>query len=121
MFKYIRPVLGKILTTLDRMTSPQPMARAPEKQAQVDQQVKNLALYQIEGCPFCIKVRRAMRRMNLGIELRDVQFNQKLRDELVAGGGMYQAPCLKITKEDGSIQWMYESSDIIQYLETQFV
>jgi len=29
-------------------------------------------------------------------------------------------PCLRIDKDDGSVQWMYESNDIIAYLKREF-
>jgi len=51
--------------------------------------------------------------------MRDTMKNQQYEDELVRGGGNSQVPCLKITgnKDD---YWMYESSDIIHYIEKQF-
>ncbi|HBH35017.1 MAG TPA: glutaredoxin, partial [Gammaproteobacteria bacterium] len=41
-------------------------------------------------------------------------------EELRLQGGKYQTPCLKITDSDGSVQWMYESKDIIDYLDQRF-
>jgi len=38
------------------------------------------------------------------------------RDNLIDGGGKSQVPCLRIESEDGAVQWMYESRDIINYL-----
>jgi len=35
---------------------------------------------------------------------------------LMQGGGKTQVPCLRIEQADGSVEWMYESSDIINYL-----
>jgi len=29
-------------------------------------------------------------------------------------------PCLRIEKPDNSVEWLYESSDIIVYLKSQF-
>ena len=118
--KLIRLILGQIILFLDRMTSPQPLARPKEIQAQVDAQTRFLTLYEFNACPFCVKVRRATRRLSLPIQTKDVQKDESARAELMAGGGEYQVPCLRIQKEDGSVQWMYESSDIIQYLEGRF-
>ena len=39
------------------------------------------------------------------------------REELIREGGKRTVPCLKITNEDQSVTWMYESGDIINYLE----
>lgn len=47
--------------------------------------------------------------------MRDILLDPAARRELVSGGGRPTVPCLKITR-DGSVQWMYESLDIIEYL-----
>jgi glutaredoxin len=120
MFQYIRPILGKTLILLDQLTSPESLQRPPEEQARTNQQTQKLSLYQFAGCPFCIKVRRAMKRLNLNIELRNADQNPVFKNDLIQQGGTYQTPCLRIEKEDGSVQWLYESSDIISYLEKQF-
>jgi len=120
MIRQGRSALGKVLLFFDRLTSPQSVTRPAEYQEKVNRDVQKLALYQFESCPFCIKVRRAMKRMNLPIELRDVQENENFKNELVREGGMHQVPCLRIQKEDGSVQWMYESSDIIRYLAERY-
>ena len=41
------------------------------------------------------------------------------KNTLVSEGGEYKVPCLAIT-EDGRTRWLYESSDIIAYLEQRF-
>ena len=119
MIKLIRAILGKLIILFDRMTPPKSLVR-PKYQARIDKEMQKLSLYQIEACPFCIKVRRAMKQMNLNIELKDIQRNETSKKELLEGGGMYQAPCLKIRKDDSSVQWMYESSDIIRYLRERY-
>lgn len=118
--KAIRAVLKPVLLFFERVTAPQPPARTPEAQAKVDGETAKLAVYQFEACPFCIKVRRGMRRLGLNIELRNVNENKQYENELVSGGGELQVPCLRIQNEDGSVQWMYESSDILKYLESRF-
>jgi glutaredoxin len=120
MFKYIRPVLGKVLLFLDRQFAPKALPRTPEYQARVDREISKLTLYQFEACPFCIKVRRAAKRMGLSLPLKNVQTDASARTELLERGGMVQVPCLKILKDDGEIQWMYESSDIIRFLTERF-
>ncbi len=96
------------------------MEREKKAQKKIDHETQKLILYQFESCPFCIKVRRAIKRLNLKIEQRDAQRIEKFRKELISEGGLFQTPCLRITKKDGSIQWMYESSDIIKYLQKRF-
>jgi len=95
--------------------------RSTEAQAAIDAQTAGLVLYQYEACPFCVKVRRSMKRHALKIETRDVKRNHVAREELLAGGGELQVPCLRIEEGEQGYRWMYESSDIIWYLEGRFV
>lgn len=84
-----------------------------------DQDTAGLSLYQYNYCPFCITTKRAIKRLNIDIEIRDTQKEPKYRQELIAEGGMSQVPCLRI-EENGSVEWMYESGDIIKYLDQHF-
>ncbi len=68
-------------------------------------------------CPFCIKARLEMGRLSLPITLRDAQHD---KETLLQGGGKVQTPCLRINGDDGQVQWMYESGDIIRYLQQRF-
>jgi glutaredoxin len=118
---FIRWFLGKIILTINFLTTPRGIKRTAEEQAQIDKQTCLLALYQFNACPFCVKVRRAMKRSSLNIELRDAKKEGEFRQELLTQGGQIKVPCLRITNEDGSVSWMYESNDIISYLEQKFV
>ncbi len=115
----IRWILGKIILFLDWLTSPRSPEHSPEKQAELDAQTANMAIYQYAACPFCVKTRRAIRRLGLNIELRDAKNDPQYRLELEQQGGKQQVPCLRI-EEDGAVTWMYESSDIIDYLSQRF-
>ena len=119
-FRSLRVVIGPVILLLEIVTTPKGVVRQPEEQRQVDQQCRGLILYQFRTCPFCIKVRREIRRLSLNIELRDAQKDQQNREALLQGGGQIKVPCLKITDEQGNSQWMYESADIIQYLHERF-
>ena len=119
MIKAVRWVLGQLILFLDWITRPRPMQRSPEAQAAVDARTRELALYQFQLCPFCVKVRRAMRRLNLNIETRDALNDPQHRTALEAGGGEIKVPCLAI-KEGDCTRWMYESNDIIAWLEQEF-
>ena len=116
----IRFILGKLILLLNRVFTPRSVQRDPQSQAQVDSDVAQLTLYQYEACPFCVKVRRAMKRQNLKIETRDIKRNDIAREELLAGGGDLKVPCLRIEDGEKPSQWMYESGDIISYLEGRF-
>ena len=117
IFKPVRWVLGQIIIFIDWITRPKPLQRSVEQQAEIDQQTESMALYHFHMCPFCVKTRRQIHRLGLNIENRDARNDPKWNQELVNEGGKYQVPCLKITLEDGSVQWMYESTDINQYLD----
>jgi len=102
------------------VTTPKGVVRAAAAQQAVNQQSKNLVLYQFKTCPFCIKVRREIKRLSLPIELRDAQKNQQNRAELLQGGGYVKVPCLQIKDDQGKVQWLYESTAINQYLHQRF-
>jgi len=120
IFKPIRWILGQIIIFIDWATRPKPIQRSAAAQAEVDKQTENMALYHFQMCPFCVKTRRQVHRLGLNIENRDARYDEKWNQELINEGGKYQVPCLKITKDDGSVEWMYESTDINQYLEEKF-
>ncbi len=117
----IRLILGKLILFFNWVFTPRSVKRDPAAQADIDQQTASLALYQYEACPFCVKVRRAMKRNGLNIETLDVKRSDSAREELLAGGGDLKVPCLRIEKESGAVEWMYESSDIVSYLEERFL
>ncbi len=118
--KVVRWILGKIILFLDWVFTPRSLKRKPEVQKQVEQQTQMLKLYQYKACPFCVKVRRTMKRLNLPIETRDAKQQPNWRDELASEGGQVKVPCLRITEDNGTVKWMYESSDIVSYLEQRF-
>lgn len=119
LLKLLRNGLGSIIVFIDWVTRPAKLERTPEQQSQVDEKLKEMTLYQLYACPFCIKTRRALRRLNLPMEIRSVSEGSPFREELESGGGHIQVPCLRI-QQNGTDVWMYESSDIIGYLEDQF-
>ena len=119
-FKTLRLILGPFMLLWEWMTTPKGVTRAPEAQQDVDARCRQLALYQFRTCPFCIKVRREMRRLSLPIELRDAQHPGEHRSALEAGGGRAMVPCLRMTNAQGQTEWLYESSKIIAYLKQTF-
>ncbi len=119
LLKALRNGLGYTIAGIDRLTRPKPIQRSAEEQRNVDEAVSRLSLYQFYACPFCIKTRRAIHRLNLPMTYRDAQSPGRWRDELQREGGEVKVPCLRIEEGD-KVTWMYESSDIIQYLEDRF-
>ncbi|MBU2976845.1 glutathione S-transferase N-terminal domain-containing protein [Alteromonas sp. C1M14] len=115
----IRNGLGCIIAFFDLITRPRKMQRSAQAQASVEQALSGMALYQFFACPFCIKTRRAMHRLNLPIETRNAKKGAPFRVELEQLGGKAKVPCLRIS-QNGEDTWMYESNDIIHYLEERF-
>jgi len=105
---------------IDWLTSPRGLERDQAAQKEIDAQTHNMVLYQFRTCPFCIKVRRTIKRLSLKIEQRDAQHNMAYRTELLEGGGQIKVPCLRIVDAKGEVTWLYESTQIIQFLETSF-
>jgi glutaredoxin len=119
-FKVVRMILQPIILLIDWITRPAWPKRSQQEQEELDNRTANLALYQFYACPFCIITRRTMRRLGLNIELRDAQNDPQWSRELVEQGGKHQVPCLRISSEDGQVEWLYESKDIQRYLEQQY-
>jgi glutathione S-transferase len=79
-----------------------------------------LTLYILEYCPFCHRVLDTVEELGLKIPTKETSRDRGARAELIAGGGMSQVPCLRIEKPDGTVEWMYESADIVRYLRGRF-
>jgi len=116
--RIIRGVLGALILFFDRVFTPKGIKRDAEEQSKIDQQTAALSLYQYKACPFCVKVRRAMKRYTLNIETRDAKRSETSRKELLQGGGKVKVPCLRVEEKNGDIRWIYESSEIIGFLES---
>ena len=117
MMKLIRFVLGKIILFLDFVFSPKPTAtRTNEEQTTLDAKTSSWTLYHLEACPFCVKVRRQMKRRMVCMPMKDIGKDSVAWDELMAGGKLDQVPCLRYLDSNGNVQWMYESSDINEFL-----
>jgi glutaredoxin len=119
-FRTVRIILGPFMLLGELLTSPKGIEREPEAQKRVDEESKHLVLYQFTTCPFCIKVRKEIKRLSLNIEKRDALKDPAARAELAEGGGEIKVPCLRITNEHGAHTWLYESDDIIAYLRERF-
>lgn len=115
----LREGLGRVIVFADWATRPKPLSRSPQAQAEVDAAARGLSLYQFYACPFCVKTRRTLHRLNVPVETRDAQKDPQHRAALEAGGGKVQVPCLRIDA-GGETRWVYESDAIRTYLELRF-
>ena len=100
--------------------NPRVVQRSTEDQRAIDRETAELALYYYETCAFCIRVIRVLERLRLKVERRNIRNVPAFREQLVKGGGRSTVPCLMIRKENGDIEWLYESQAIIDYLEERF-
>lgn len=118
LLKLLRQGLGQLIVFISFFIPIKKQKRSPQEQQCVDKKTQSLSLYQFYACPFCLKTRRAFTRLNLNIKTHDALKNPA-RAELQNGGGEIKVPCLRIDKDNETI-WMYESDDIIKYLEQRF-
>ena len=108
LLKAVRNGLGQAIILADFVSRPRKLQRSAEAQAEVERALRNLSLYQFRACPFCVKTRRAMHRLNLPMQLKDAMNDPQARQALLEGGGKVKVPCLRI-EENGQVRWMYES------------
>lgn len=73
-----------------------------------------LDLYILENCPYCDKVMNFLNEKHVQYNKIDIS-NPKCEEILIKLGGKRQVPFL--VDNERNIQ-MYESSDIIEYLQT---
>ncbi len=115
---FIRMILRFIVTMSDKLRPVTAIEITQEQQKAINNVTDDLILYHYPACPFCVKVDRKMRALNMTMDKRDPRI-EPFKSELMTGGGEQQVPCLKIGKGDKAL-WMYESSEIIMYLEDKF-
>jgi len=118
--KLIRWFIGRLILFINRISLPKPILRKDIEQAKIDKKTKSLTIYQFEACPFCVKVRRFIRKNNLKIILKDAKNNKDFKSELVNEGGKHKVPCLRIERENSKTEWLYESTEIIIFLQKKF-
>ncbi|NQV89355.1 MAG: glutathione S-transferase N-terminal domain-containing protein [Parcubacteria group bacterium] len=76
-----------------------------------------IELYQKEDCPFCAKVRRKLDDLQLDWISRTSPKGSPQREFLLKIGGKEMVPFL-VDQDHGTS--MYESDDIIEYLEKTY-
>ncbi len=116
ILKGARNGLGLIIVFFDWISRPKGMQRSEQDQRKAQTAMQGLSLYQFFACPFCTKTRRAIHRLNVNVEARDINKNPQHRVDLEAGAGRVKVPCLRI-EENGKVRWLHESDDIISFLE----
>ncbi|MDQ6955842.1 MAG: glutathione S-transferase N-terminal domain-containing protein [Mariprofundaceae bacterium] len=120
LLKIFREGVGGLMALVSFLTSPRKIKRSQEAQNTINEQVKSMSMYQYFACPFCIKTRRTVHRLNIPLEYRDAQVRGgEHRNTLEKEGGKIKVPCLRIDEGDKTT-WLYESNAIVEYLNQQF-
>ena len=115
--KLLRWLVGRIILLLNAIFAPKKPKLSESEQQVLDAKTATLTLYQLPACPFCVKVRREMRRQGFNIELRNINEQESFNKELIEQGGKRKVPCLRIEEQTDGFTWLYESSDIVNYLK----
>ncbi|MFC6615265.1 glutathione S-transferase N-terminal domain-containing protein [Halopenitus salinus] len=80
--------------------------------------MSNIVLYELEGCPYCAKVKQKLADLDLEYESRMVPRSHAEREEVEAVSGQTGVPVL--VDEDHGVEGMSESDDIVAYLEETY-
>ena len=118
-----RSALGRILAPLNTASATTASAIRPRgrraRSAVRDrpQPSELLVLYNIEGSPFCRKVREALAALDLDYRVENVGKGSARRSELAARGGTIMVPYL--IDPNRGVE-MYESDEIVAYLEAAY-
>ena len=79
--------------------------------------LRPLTLYNMEGSPYCRKVREVLTELDLEHLVRNVPKGSPKRAELERRGGKVQVPYLV---DPNTQREMYESDEIVAYLEAEY-
>ena len=116
--KVIRWILGRMIIFLDFVFSPQSRLRDKNAQDLINKITNSYKLYQYYACPFCVKVRRFLKREAINIELIDAK-NDLFKKKLIKNGGMLKVPCLRVSSKKKQVEWIYESNEIIDFISKE--
>ena len=116
--KVVRWVIGRVIIFFDFMFTPKSKVRDISSQDLVNKITKHYKLYQYNACPFCVKVRRFLRKKSINIEFIDAkdEFNKK---DLIQNGGILKVPCLRVESKKNQVKWIYESNEIINFISQE--
>ena len=78
-------------------------------------QKNKLLLYYSQGCRYCQKVLKALEKINQTIPMINIDESDEVYNKLHALTGRYTVPVLMIDDKP-----MYESDDIVKWLEKYF-
>jgi glutathione S-transferase len=80
--------------------------------------MSDLILYELEGCPYCAKVKNKLADLGLEYESRMVPRSHSERTEVEEISGQTGVPVL--VDEGNDVEGMAESDDIVAYLDETY-
>ena len=80
--------------------------------------MSNLELYELEGCPYCAKVKDKLADLDLDYDTHMVPSSHSERTEVEEVSGQTSVPVL-VDQEHG-VDGLAESDDIVNYLEETY-
>jgi len=78
----------------------------------------DITLYELPGCPYCVKVIDTLERLGIEYETVEVPSDRGERTEVKEVSGQTLVPV--IVDEDHGVDGMHESDDIVDYLERTY-
>jgi len=75
-----------------------------------------LSLYHRSFCMFCSRVIGVINRLSVDVDDKNIWKDEHALMDLQQATGRSTVPVLRIEEPDGSVIWMPESNDIVQYL-----
>jgi glutathione S-transferase len=116
-----RAVLARVLSPVNTVSAALASAARPRGsrvRARRDVQPEQLLeLYNFEASPYCRKVREVLNELDLDYVVHNVAKRSARRPQLVARGGKMMVPYLI---DPNTKREMYESDDIIAYLDSTY-
>ena len=64
-----------------------------------------------------MRVKSFLSSRGIEIPMRNTVMDISAYKELVSGGGRAMVPCLRIERDGGQIEWLYESIDIMRFID----
>ena len=92
---------------------------APYAQFILHRMTEQYTLYQYDSCPYCRRVRQFLDGVDVSVPMRDILLDREAYIDLIRGGGKGTVPCLRIERDTGDVEWLYESADIVEYINAQ--
>ena len=91
----------------------------PYAQSILHRMTEQYILYQYDSCPYCRRVRQLLDGVDVSVPMRDILLGREACIDLIRGGGKGTVPCLRIERDMGDVEWLYESADIVEYINAQ--